>query len=58
LRARCRALLTEATVVSSDAAVSSAENPSTSRRISTARWLGGRFWSAAMKASSTASRCS
>ena len=48
----------EATVVSSDSAVSLAEKPSTSRRISTARWLGGRCWSAAMKASSTASRCS
>jgi hypothetical protein len=33
-----------------------AENSSTSRRISTARWVPGRCWSAAMKASSTLSR--
>jgi hypothetical protein len=37
-------------------AVSAAENPSTSRRTSTARWVPGRCWSAATKASSTLSR--
>jgi hypothetical protein len=35
-----------------------AEKPSTSRRMRTARWRAGRSWSAAMKASSTLSRCS
>ena len=57
-RARCSALFTEATVVSSDSATSRAEKPSTSRRISTARCRGGSCWSAATKASSTLSRCS
>ena len=57
-RARCRALLTEAALVSSVSAASLAEKPSTSRRISTARWLAGRCWRAATKASSTLSRCS
>ena len=57
-RARCSALLTDATVVSSVSATSSAEKPSTSRRMSTARWLGGRCWSATMNASSTLSRIS
>ena len=47
------ALLTEATLVSRVSAVSCAENPSTSRRIRTARWFAGRSWRAAMKASST-----
>jgi hypothetical protein len=45
-------------VVSSAAAISLAENPSTSRRMWTARCRAGRCCSAAMKASSTASRCS
>ena len=58
LRARCRALFTEAVVVSRISPTSRAEKPSTSRRISTARWLAGRCWSAAMNASSTLSRCS
>jgi hypothetical protein len=58
LRARWRALFTEATDVSSESATSWAEKPSTSRRIRTARWFGGSSWSAAMKASSTPSRCS
>ena len=40
-------------MVSSVSAASWAEKPSTSRRISTARWLAGRCWSAATKASST-----
>ena len=39
-------------------AMSSYEKPSTSRRMSTARWRAGRCWSAAMKASSTLSRSS
>jgi hypothetical protein len=52
------ALLTAAGVVSSISATSLAENPSTSRRISTARWFAGRCWSAATNASSTLSRCS
>jgi len=46
-RARCRALLAEATLISSSSAVSAAGQPSTSRRISTARCLGGRCWTAA-----------
>jgi hypothetical protein len=58
LRARWSALLTEATLVSSASATSAAENPSTSRRIRTARWFGGSSCSAATNASSTASRCS
>ena len=58
LWARCSALYTEAGVVSSASATSSPEKPSTSRRMSTARWRAGRCWSAAMKASSTLSRCS
>ena len=40
-RARCSELLTAAVVVSSCSATSRAEKPSTSRRISTARWRGG-----------------
>ena len=55
-RARCRALLAEATVEPSSSAVSSAEKRSTSRRMSTARWRGGRCCSAATKASRTLSR--
>ena len=57
-RARCSALFTEATVVSSVSATSRAEKPSTSRRTRTARCRAGRCWSAATKASSTDSRCS
>ena len=55
-RARWSALLTDAVVVSSIEAVSAAEKPSTSRRISTARWVPGRCCSAATNASSTLSR--
>ena len=55
-RARCRALLTDATVVSSRSATSLACQRSTSPRISTARWRGGRCWSAATKASRIDSR--
>ena len=56
LRARCSALLTDATVVPTVSATSAAENPSTSRRMSTARWFAGRCWRAATNASSTLSR--
>ena len=55
-RARWRALLTEATLVSSSSATSSAFQRSTSRRISTARCRGGRCCSAATNASRTVSR--
>ncbi len=54
-RARCSALFTELTLASSSAAVSPADQPSTSRRSSTARCLGGRCWTAARKASSIVS---
>ncbi len=50
-RARCRALLTEATVVSSSSATSVACQRSTSRRISTARCRAGRCWRAVTNAS-------
>ena len=50
-RARCSALFTDATVVSSSSATSAACQRSTSRRISTARWRGGRCCSAATNAS-------
>jgi hypothetical protein len=52
LWARCRALSIPAGELSSVSATSRAEKPST------ARWRAGRCWSAAMKASSTLSRCS
>lgn len=55
-RALCRALLTEATVVSRSSATSLAFHARTSRRISTARCLGGRCCSAATKARRTDSR--
>ena len=55
-RARCSALLTDATVDPSSSATSSAFNRRTSRRIRTARWRGGRCWRAAMKASRIDSR--
>ena len=55
-RARCSALLTEATVVSSSSATSLAFQRSTSRRISTARCRGGRCCSAATNASRIDSR--
>ena len=58
VRARCRALVTEATEVSSCADASAAVKPSTSRRMSTARCSGGRSWSRIMNAISTLSRCS
>ena len=55
-RARCRALLTETTVVPRSSATSAAGQQSTSRRMSTARWRGGSTCSAATKASRTVSR--
>ena len=55
-RARWSALLTDATVVSSSSATSLACQRRTSRRMRTARWRGGRCWSAAMKASRIDSR--
>ena len=41
-RARCSALFTAATLVSSAAAVSAAGQPRTSRAMSVARWRGGQ----------------
>jgi hypothetical protein len=54
-RARWRALLTAATLASRSDALSPADQPSTSRRISTARCFGGRCWMAARNASSIVS---
>ena len=50
--------MTDATLVSSSSATSLARQRSTSQRISTARWRGGRCWSAAMIASLVVSRSS
>ena len=55
-RARCSALLTAATPISSSSATSRADQSSTSRRISTARWRGGRSWMTARNVSSIVSR--
>src|SRR2546430_10785153 len=55
-RARCSALFTDATLVSSSSATSFAFQRRTSHRISTARWRGGRCWSAATNASRMVSR--
>lgn len=55
-RARCSALLTEATELPSSSATSRADQLSTSRRMSTARCRGASRWSAAMNASRTDSR--
>ena len=55
-RARWSALFADATLVSSSAAVSFADQPSTSRRTSTARCRAGRCWTAARYASSIVSR--
>ena len=57
-RARFSAPLTDDSLLSSISATSAARKPSTSRSTSTARWRGGRCWSAATKASDTASRAS
>ena len=57
-RARCSALLTEATLVSSSSAASLACHFRTSHRMSAARCFGGRCCSAATKASRSVSRCS
>ena len=56
VRARPSALFADATVVSSSAAVSFADQPSTSRRISTARCRGGSSWITARNVSSIVSR--
>jgi len=48
-RARCSALVTDATLVSRSSATSDAFQRSTSHRISTARCFGGRCCSAAPK---------
>ena len=56
VRARCRALFTDTTLVSSSSATSVAFQRSTSRRISTARWRAGRCCSAATNASRMVSR--
>ena len=50
LWARCSALETAAAEVSSASAISAGAKPSTSRRISAARWRAGRCWSAATNA--------
>jgi hypothetical protein len=55
-RARCNALFTAATVLSSSPATSAARQDSTARRISTARCRGGRCCNAATNASRTVSR--
>ena len=55
-RARWSALFAAATLTSSREALSAADHPSTSRRINTARCLGGSSWIAAMNASSIVSR--
>jgi hypothetical protein len=55
-RARCKALLAAATLVSSMAAASEAGRSRTSRRISAARCRGGSTCIAARKASSIVSR--
>lgn len=52
-----RAQLADATDVSSNCATSSADQHRTSRRISTARWRGGRYCSAATNARRIVSRC-
>src|SRR5215213_9806402 len=55
-RARCSALLTDATLVSSSSATSDAFQRRTSQRIRTARCRGGRCWSAATNARRIVSR--
>jgi hypothetical protein len=55
-RARRSALLTAATVILSRSATSAPCQPSTSRRMSTARWEAGRHCRTATKASATDSR--
>ena len=58
VRARCSALVTDATLVSRSSATSDALQRSTSQRIKTARCLGRRCRRAAMTASRTVSRVS
>ena len=55
-RARWSALFTDATLVSSSSATSAAFQLSTSQRMRTARWRGGRYWSAATNARRIVSR--
>src|SRR5947208_758233 len=55
-RARCSALFTDATLVSSSSATSLAFQRRTSQRIRTARWRGGRCCRAATNASRMVSR--
>jgi hypothetical protein len=55
-RARCKALLTEGTLVPRSSATSAACQRSTSRRMRTARCIGGRCCTAATNASRTDSR--
>jgi class 3 adenylate cyclase len=55
-RARCKALLTEATEDSRRVATPIARHPRTSRRMRTARWRGGRSWITVRNASSILSR--
>src|SRR5436305_8978415 len=55
-RARCSALFTELTESPRSSATSFAGQPSTSRRISTARRRGARCWTATRYASSIVSR--
>src|SRR5215467_227434 len=57
-RARLSALVTESSVLPRIWAASPAVNPRTSRKISTARWRGGRRCTAAMNASEIDSRAS
>ena len=57
-RARCSALFTEASLLSSMSATSAARKPSTSLSTSTARCRGGRCWTAVTKASAIASLAS
>ena len=55
-RARWSALLTDATLDSSNSATSGEVHPSTSRKIRTARWRPGSSWIARSSASSIPSR--
>jgi hypothetical protein len=55
-RARCSALLTAGTLISSSSATLLAGQSSTSRRISAARWRGGSSWITAMNVSAIVSR--
>ncbi len=58
VRARLSALVTDSSVEPRSRAASPAANPSTSRRIRTARCRGGSSWTAVTKASEIASYAS